>query len=289
MPPTPRELARRLRRGGPTADAPGPVIALDYPVSPRPRFGWGQPPHPQLLARIDRDRDRYEAEVRGYLAVVDDLRRIPVSAGSPVEPCWNNGWFQGLDVVALYSMLATRDPSVLVEIGSGHSTKVARRAVTDHGLRTSIVAIDPTPRTPVDGIVDQRIVAPLEDADLSVLRALGAGDVVAFDGSHRAFTNSDVTVFFTEVLPTLAPGVLVQVHDVFLPWDYRPDWGDRWYSEQYLLAAWLLAGDRLAVLSPNFHVSRQPALSAAFEPLWADLGGQEVVDVADPSAFWFTT
>ncbi|MDP9325986.1 MAG: class I SAM-dependent methyltransferase, partial [Candidatus Dormibacteraeota bacterium] len=66
-----------------------------------------------------------------------------------------------------------------------------------------------------------------------------------------------------------APGVLVQVHDIFLPWDYRPDWVDRQYSEQYLLAAYLLGGGhRVEVILPNFYVFTRPRLAAILDPIW---------------------
>ena len=55
--------------------------------------------------------------------------------------------------------------------------------------------------------------------------------------------NSDATVFFLEILPRLPGGVLVGIHDVFLPYDYPRDYADRYYSEQYLLAAHLIAGN----------------------------------------------
>ena len=88
------------------------------------------------------------------------------------------------------------------------------------------------------------------------------------DGSHQSYTNSDATVFFTEVLPRLPPGVLVYVDDIFLPWDYPPQMSDRWYSEQYLLAAWLLAGDRLEITLPDFWLCTQPDLHRILAPLW---------------------
>ena len=65
--------------------------------------------------------------------------------------------------------------------------------------------------------------------------------------------NSDVTVFFLEIVPRLRSGVLLHVHDIFLRWDYPPDCNDRYYSEQYVLAAALLAGKPLLeVVLPNF-------------------------------------
>ena len=64
------------------------------------------------------------------------------------------------------------------------------------------------------------------------------------DNSHRSFMKLDVTVFFTEILPRLQPGVLVGIHDIFLPDDYPAHWDVRYYSEQYLLWRVLLARTR---------------------------------------------
>jgi hypothetical protein len=94
---------------------------------------------------------------------------------------------------------------------------------------------------------------------------------VFFDGSHRAFMNSDATVFFLEILPALPAGVIVGIHDILLPWDYPPEWAPRYYSEQYLLAAALLARDpRLRTLLPCHHVATTADLAGRLAPLWDD-------------------
>jgi hypothetical protein len=81
--------------------------------------------------------------------------------------------------------------------------------------------------------------------------------------------NSDVTVVFLDIVPRLRPGVLVHFHDVFLPYDYPPRWGKRYYSEQYVLAARLLARELgVEVLLPNAFISRDPELSRVLDPLW---------------------
>jgi hypothetical protein len=114
---------------------------------------------------------------------------------------------------------------------------------------------------------------PLETTSLAPFAALEAGDVVFFDGSHRTFMNSDVTVFFLEVLPNLPAGALVGIHDIHLPDDYPAAWTDRHYSEQYLLAAYLLAGcawfePRLAA----WYVAAHATLGARLDPLWSRPG-----------------
>lgn len=252
----------------PAADD-GRLIELDYPVNPEPRYGWGKPSHPKLHSLIDARRHAYARTLQGFLRYVPELVKIPLHLEAPVEPCWMNGWIPGLDAVALYATLVDNRPGTYVEVGSGWSTKFARRAVDDFGLPTRLVSIDPQPRAEINELCHEVIRSPFEAADLSVFERLGPGDVVFVDNSHRAFTNSDVTVFFLDVLPYLPPGVLVQMHDIWLPDDYPSQWNRRFYSEQYLLATWLLAeGSRVRVELPNWFIASDPELSKILDPLW---------------------
>jgi hypothetical protein len=179
-----------------------------------------------------------------------------------------------------------RRPPTYLEVGAGHSTRFARRAIERHGLATRIVSIDPSPRAALDGLTDVHLQTPLEDADLSVFEQLTADDLLLLDGSHRVFTNSDVTVAFCEILPRLPKGLLVYIDDVFLPWDYPPQLSGLWWSEQYLLAAWLLAGDRLEVTLPNFWISTQPELHRLLAPLWDRFTWAAVP--TNGTGFWLT-
>ncbi|MEO8801981.1 MAG: hypothetical protein ABI304_11880, partial [Rudaea sp.] len=73
--------------------------------------------------------------------------------------------------------------------------------------------------------------------------ALESGDVLFIDSSHVAKTGSDVNYLYFEVLPRLAPGVRVHIHDIFLPHDYPREWvldENRSWNEQYLLRALLM-------------------------------------------------
>ena len=93
--------------------------------------------------------------------------------------------------------------------------------------------------------------------------------MILLDGSHIALMSSDATVFLLELLPQLQPGVLIGIHDVFLPWDYPPTWAGRIYGEQYLLAALLIGGgDGLAVRFPAWWVLECSALAGRLEPVW---------------------
>jgi hypothetical protein len=237
---------------------------VDYPYSAEIRWGAGRPAHPELAALIDAGRPRYAAFLDQLAALQGDFAEVPMGGTyDTAAPFWLNAWFSALDAVALTGMLKAHNPARLVEIGSGMSTKCARRAIARYGLRTAITSIDPEPRNQVDRLCDQVIRAPLERCDLALFEALAPGDVAFLDSSHRSFQGSDVTVFFLEILPRLKPGVIVHIHDVYLPEDYISGHVPRLWNEQYLLATALLFGpQRFEILFPSWFVGRDPELSA---------------------------
>ncbi len=245
-------------------------IFLDYPVHPVPRYGHGKPAHPELTAILGEGDARYRETLTNFLTFTDNLLAIPTreTPGS-TEPCWINRWLEGLDTLALYGFIATRKPRIYLEVGSGFSTKVVRRAIKDQQLTTELISIDPQPRAEINSLCDRVIRQPLESCDLSIINELNSGDIFFLDGSHRSFMNSDVTVFFLEILPRLKPGVLVHIHDIYLPMDYPPDRAHWFYSEQYLLAAGLLAGHKnYEVLMPNFYIAQTPEVASALDAFW---------------------
>jgi hypothetical protein len=246
-------------------------ITLDYPVRPVPRWGHGKPPHAGLHAIINQGREHYQSRLRQLRDLAPFLTAIPVEplAEKPEQPAWNNPWFSGLDLAALYAVVALDRPRRYLEIGSGWTTKVVRRAATEHDVPLHITSIDPFPRAEIDRLCDEVVRVPVEEVDQSVFSTLQSGDVLFVDSSHRIFTNSDCVVMILEILPALAPGVIVHFHDIFLPYDYPPEWNERYYSEQYLLAAWLLAGGRTVTVElPNMFISNDESLAAELVSLW---------------------
>lgn len=219
------------------------------------------------MALLDSQRGHIAQTLETILAHREALQRIPVEAGEDLY--WNNAWFTGIDLAGLYAMIAFRAPALYVEIGSGFSTRTARRAITENGTHTRIRSIDPEPRAECNALCDEIVRGPLAEAGVEVFNDLSAGDVLFFDGSHQAFQNSDVTILFLEVLPSLPPGVLIHIHDVWLPYDYPARWQHWYYNEQYLLASILLAApERYQVLLPSRFVCEDPELSAILDPLW---------------------
>jgi hypothetical protein len=130
-------------------------------------------------------------------------------------------------------------------------------------------------------VVDRR---PVQDVPLEVFDSLQAGDVLFIDSTHVVKAGSDVGHLFFQVVPRLAEGVWVHVHDVFFPVEYRPHHFLRRgvkqiWQEQYLLHAFLLFNSAFRVVLCNsyVHLKHRPVLMALFP--WYD---------ADrwPSSFW---
>jgi len=247
------------------------TLFLEYKVKFEPRYGHGKPPHALLYRIIDAKRETYAGWLRTILKYKDSLQAIrPTDRETNSNaPAWNNGFLPGLDIAVLYAMLAEWKPKRYVEIGSGNSTKVAFKAKQDHHLDTKIISIDPYPRAEIDQLADEILRAPFETTDPAVLHDLEAGDILFVDNSHRVLPNSDATVFFMEVLPALRKGVIVHIHDIYLPYDYPQFMCDRFYSEQYPLAAFILANpEKYKTLMPNYFVSEDGPLRDVLNDLW---------------------
>lgn len=244
---------------------------LEYKVAVQPRFGHGKPAHPELLAIVEKKEDVY----RDFLASVekykDALQTIQDSSveKDPKQPAWNNAFLPGLDMVMLYVMLAELKPKKYIEIGSGNSTKIAFKAKNEQALTTHFTSIDPQPRAEIDALVDTVIRKPFEDIDFRMLENLEENDILFVDNSHRILPNSDATVFFLEVLPRLKKGVVVHIHDIYIPFDYPQFMCDRFYSEQYGLAMYLLANaEKYQPLFPNYYVSEKKELASLIDYFW---------------------
>ena len=261
-------------------------IYLDYPVHPIRRWGWGRPQHPALHEVIAAGRERYAELIVSLDAFAEGLRRVPLTPSNDREPHWDNAYMAGLDAGTLYAFPKIFGPKRYLEIGSGNSTRFVRRSIEDHGLSTKITSIDPMPRAFVDEICDEVIRAGLEEAPLELFDVLEENDVLMIDGSHRCFQNSDVTVAFLDILPRLRPGVLVFIHDIYLPDDYPPEWERRFYSEQYLLGTLLLAdrGRRYEIVFPGRFCATDPVLAPRTLAWWRTIApGDSHVRA---SAFW---
>ena len=205
------------------------------------------------------------AAFESLIAEIDALAAELASIGSDAapEPRWRQDWFPRLDGAAAYAMVRTRTPRRIVEIGSGHSTRFLARAVRDGRCATRLVAIDPAPRASLDGLGVETIARPLHEVGTEVFAELAAGDMVVVDSSHILMPGTDVDFLLNRVWPTLAAGVIVHFHDVFLPDDYPAAWGWRGYNEQLGIAPLIAAGGAEVLFASHYVATRMAGALAA--------------------------
>lgn len=131
-----------------------------------------------------------------------------------------NGLFECVDAYLYHAVLRSARPRRVVEVGSGNSAWIARDALRLNGMG-ELVVIDPSPRMHLPSEATWHH-AKVEDVDVDLFRGLAANDVLFIDSSHRI---EEVAYHRDHILPILAPGVLVHVHDFYFPYDsgYRSD------------------------------------------------------------------
>ena len=199
--------------------------------------------------------------------IFDDLSRYASrfadfsdATRNPVEFSFDNCFFSSPDAEVLYCMIRRYKPRRIVEVGSGNSTKVSRLALMDGGIESRLTSIDPQPRVEKDELADQVYRESVENLeDLSLFSDLEKDDILFIDSSHELRAGNDLTHLYLKIFPMLASGVVIHIHDIFLPYDYRPGWllAERvQYAEQYLVQAMLQSPNYLEVLWPGYYLQR---------------------------------
>jgi hypothetical protein len=264
---------------------PKRVAVLDYPIELKPLYTPETKPHQQLFSDISKGNENYNQLLQQSVQYRAAFEQLPLTAADPKLPAWQNDFFRSLDTIVLYTILATHKPQRYVEIGSGNSTKLAHYCRQHESLRYTITCIDPYPRAEIKAIADNWEERPVQSVSSNVFRNLQPGDVVFFDGSHVLHPNSDVMWFFLEVLPVIPKGVVIHIHDIFLPYDY-PQWEcDHFFSEQYMLAACLLNSTQYEVLAPVYYMMKNGIGRQHINDLWTLPVLQSVQQWGQ--SFWF--
>ena len=233
---------------------------IPYRYADRLPSRTGRDAYPAVAAMLATARPACEQTLADIDGLAAELERI---GGQPPEPRWAQDWFPRLDAAAAYTMVRRHRPGRIVEVGSGHSTRFLARAVRDGDLATRIAAIDPAPRADLAGLGVEILRTTVQEADPAIFAGLVAGDILMIDSSHILMPGSDVDLLLSTVLPRLPAGVLLHVHDIFLPDDYPADWGWRGYNEQQGVAALLAGGGWEILFASHYAVTRMADRLAA--------------------------
>lgn len=184
---------------------------------------------------------------------------------------FKNSQFSWLDAPTLFVLLRMWRPKRIIEVGSGYSSllmvDVNRRFLGSSAVLTCIESYPRDFLSRLDGTHIDLLQRRVQDVDPALFESLEAGDILFIDSSHVAKTGSDVNFLYFEILPRLAAGVHVHIHDIFLPQDYPRDWvikENRSWNEQYVLRALLMDSKRYRVeFGSNYAFCRFPERVAA--------------------------
>jgi hypothetical protein len=265
-------------------EGPHDVVAHDY-YSPVPDLSllpddiWERR---STMGGVELQVDRAMILVETELAPF--ISELEIPADGPLPPgqfFLHNENYEAVDAELLYGMVRARKPRRVLELGSGYSTLLigsASRRNIEEGREAEHLAFDPFPRAQIFGDAPPPPTRfepmPATEVPLDTFRDLEAGDFLFVDTTHTVKLGSDVNYLVLDVLPVLAPGVIVHFHDVFLPWEYPRTWFEdmRYYwAEQYLLQAFLAFNDAFEVLLPanamaREHPDRLAAAIPSFSP-----------------------
>jgi hypothetical protein len=190
----------------------------------------------------------------------DEYEQFFANPSAPGQFHFDNGRFDGTDALVTYAMVRYFKPKTIIEVGSGYSSLISGKAAERNGNKP-LICIEPFPldflRQGFPGLralVEKKI----EEVELDFFSQLKSNDILFIDSSHTVKIGGDVNYLFLEVLPRLNPGVIVHVHDILLPFDYRRDWvmdEFRFWTEQYLLQAFLTHNAEFEVLFANNYMA----------------------------------
>jgi len=138
------------------------------------------------------------------------------------------------------------------------STRVIIQAIQKEKLDSKVICIDKYTSDEIKNNLKllnvEFIDNDLIDCDLSIFNTLNDNDICFIDSSHVLKNYGDVELEYLNILPGLNKGVLVHVHDIFLPQNYPTNWIIDWkcvLTEQQILAAYLYNNSGVEILSAN--------------------------------------
>lgn len=230
------------------AEAKGIHVMPVHYYSPIPKMSSGLRARRGFQIDVDASVARLNALISKYDGELSTLFGKRDRSRTDYDP--DNGGYGTIDAAALYGMVREMRPRRIIEIGSGSSTLVTAAAinqnqVNDPSYNPRFTCIEPfLPEYLKGGVrgVSNFIEKPLQDVPLDMFTSLEAGDILFIDSTHVVSFGSDVLYEYLTILPELAVGVVVHIHDIFLPNDYPDAWLKEhrfFWNEQYLLEAFL--------------------------------------------------
>jgi hypothetical protein len=203
---------------------------------------------PAMIGLVESFHERFVSE---YIAFRNEL---PNEEG---RFFLGNGVFESVDAETLHCMIRHLRPKRVIEIGCGYSSLITAAACElnrAEGHLPEFSLIEPYPndlfiRT-IPG-VSRILRMGVEECPLQMFEELEAGDVLFIDSTHVIRSGNDVEFEYFEIIPRLKRGVVIHIHDIFLPFRYPESWIRQeciFWNEQYLVEAMLMHNQSFKVL-----------------------------------------
>jgi methyltransferase family protein len=177
-----------------------------------------------------------------------------------------NPYYSWGDGNVLQAMIRHYRPQRITEIGSGWSSACICDTV-HHFLNDAVelTFVEPYPKRLRDLLGNGAsklnisvLECKVQEVNLDIFERLEGGDFLIIDSSHVLRTGGDVCYELFEILPRLASGVVVQIHDIFWPFEYPREWAvndNRSWNEIYAVRAFLTYNDRWNIVMFNSYMA----------------------------------
>jgi predicted O-methyltransferase YrrM len=177
----------------------------------------------------------------------NELTDLGQEPADPLDYRLQNILFGPGDAEYWYQLIRLKKPRRIFEIGSGNSTLIAMKALNKNRQENpeyscKHICIEPYERPWLEKAGAVVVRRKVEDIGVDFFSELQENDLLFIDSSHVIRPQGDVLFEYLELLPTLNKGVIVQIHDIFSPRNYRKEFivdNITFWNEQYLLEGFL--------------------------------------------------
>lgn len=213
---------------------------------------------PRLLPGVRFDETKILQLVDRLQPFAEELASYPAEQQAGGEFWFHNHSYEDLDAITLYALIRLAKPRRIIEVGSGHSSRVItiatrRNAAEGHAAECTFIEPYPSEALKSYALGGPLLVKKIEEIPLETFAQLEAGDILFIDTSHVVKCQNDCCYELLTILPSLPAGVYVHVHDIFTPFDYPQEWlleRKYYFNEQYALECLLSHSAHLEVLLP---------------------------------------
>lgn len=222
-----------------------------------PKFDFRANPITRPLIKLSWNEDE-QLQLLGKFNFTQELATVPNFKPKENTPQFYlyNGAFECGDAEFWYQLIRLMKPNTIIEIGSGHSTLMASKAIyknkeLNQNYYCEHICIEPFEMPWLENIGVQIIREKVENIPLKFFSKLKHNDILFIDSSHIIRPGGDVLFEYLELLPSLNKGVIVHIHDIFTPNDYPKRWlveEVKFWNEQYLLEAFLMNNPQWKIL-----------------------------------------